>query len=155
MSKAFGVIGGYVAGKKKIVDYLLQRARPFLFSSAATPADVAACIAAVDILTESDELVRKLWANAKAFRSGLDKLGFDTGASQTPITPVLIRDAAKAVAFSKALYDAGIFAMAISFPTVPRGTERIRVMNSATHSEEDIRFAVETFGKVGRELGIV
>ncbi len=155
MSKAFGVVGGYVAGKAKIVEYLRQRARPFLFSSAVTPPDVAACIAAVDILTESDELVQKLWSNAKLFRSKLDALGFDTGETQTPITPVLIRDAAKAVAFSKGLFENGIFAMAISFPTVPRGTERIRVMNSATHSEEDIRFAVEAFAKVGKELGII
>lgn len=155
MSKAFGVVGGYVAGKAKIVEYLRQRARPFLFSSAVTPPDVAACIAAVDILLESDELVQKLWRNAELFRSKLTALGFDTGQTQTPITPVLIRDAAKAVAFSKALFENGIFAMAISFPTVPRGTERIRVMNSATHSEEDIRFAAEAFAKVGKELGII
>ncbi len=155
MSKAFGVVGGYVAGKARIVEYLRQRARPFLFSSAVTPPDVAACIAAVDILLESDELVQKLWRNAELFRSKLTALGFDTGQTQTPITPVLIRDAAKAVAFSKALFENGIFAMAISFPTVPRGTERIRVMNSATHSEEDIRFAAEAFAKVGKELGII
>ena len=155
MSKAFGVVGGYVAGKKKIVDYLRQRARPFLFSSAATPADVAACSAAVDILTESDELVQKLWANAKSFRTRLDALGFDTGVTQTPIVPVMVRDTAKAVAFSKALFENGIFAMAISFPTVPRGTDRLRIMNSAIHSDEDINFAVDTFRKVGIELGVI
>lgn len=155
LSKAFGVVGGYVAGKKKIVDYLRQRARPFLFSSAVPPADVAACIAAVDILTESDELVKKLWSNADKLKSGLNRLGFDTGATQTPITPVLIRDAAKTVAFSKALFENEIFAMSITFPTVPRGTERIRLMNSATHSEKDIRFALEVFEKVGKDLEVI
>lgn len=155
MSKAFGVIGGYVAGKKKIVDYLRQRARPFLFSSAATPADVAACIAAVDILSESDELVKKLWANAKKFRTAMNDLGYDTGHTQTPITPVLIKDAAKTVAFSKALFEHGIFAMSITFPTVPKGTERIRVMNSATHSDEDLDYAIDGFKKVGKKLGVI
>lgn len=155
LSKAFGVVGGYVAGKKKIVDYLRQRARPFLFSSAVPPADVAACIAAVDILTESDELVKKLWSNAQTLRDGLNKLGFDTGQTQTPITPVMIGDAAKAVAFSQALFDNHIFAMSITYPTVPRGTERLRLMNSATHSHEDIQFALEVFEKVGKELGVI
>lgn len=155
MSKAFGVVGGYIAGKKKIVDYLRQRARPFLFSSAVPPADVAACIAAVDILTESDELVKKLWSNSETLKKGLNRLGFDTGVTQTPITPVLIRDASKAVAFSKALFENNIFAMSITFPTVPRGTERLRLMNSATHSAEDITFALGVFEKVGKELRVV
>jgi glycine C-acetyltransferase len=155
MSKACGVVGGYIAGKKKIVDYLRQRARPFLFSSAVTPADCAACIAAVDILTESDELVQKLWRNADTLKTGLNDLGFDTGETGTPITPVLIRDAAKAKAFSKALFENNIFAMSITFPTVPRGTERLRLMNSATHSDEDIEFALGVFEKVGKELGAI
>jgi glycine C-acetyltransferase len=155
MSKAFGVVGGYVAGKKKIVEYLRQRARPFLFSSAVPPADVAACIAAVDILTESDELVQKLWSNAETLKKGLNELGFDTGVTQTPITPVLIRDAAKAVAFSKALFENNIFAMSITFPTVPRGSERLRLMNSATHSAKDIDFALGVFEKVGKNLGVI
>lgn len=155
MSKAFGVVGGYVAGKKKIVDYLRQRARPFLFSSAVPPADVAACTAAVDILTESDELVKRLWSNADKLKKGLNALGFDTGHTQTPITPVLIRDAAKTIAFSKALFENDIFAMSITFPTVPQGTERIRLMNSATHSEKDIQFALDAFEKVGKDLKVI
>ncbi|RMD98460.1 MAG: glycine C-acetyltransferase [Calditrichaeota bacterium] len=155
LSKAFGVVGGYVAGKDKIVEYLRQRARPFLFSSAVTPADVAACIAAVDILQQSDELVQKLWNNAEAFKTKMKELGFNTGQSQTPITPIIIGDAAKAVAFSKGLFENGVFAMSITYPTVPRGTERIRVMNSATHSTEDINYAVSMFEKVGKELGVI
>lgn len=155
MSKAFGVVGGYVAGKKKIVDYLRQRARPFLFSSAVTPADVAACIAAVDILTESDELVAKLWQNTAYFKEKMSALGFDLGESVTPITPVMIRDTARAHAFSKQLFETGIFAMAITFPTVPKGKERLRIMMSATHSTEDLNFAIGAFEKAGKELGII
>lgn len=155
MSKAFGVVGGYVAGKKKIVDYLRQRARPFLFSSAVTPADVAACIAAVDILTESDELVAKLWQNTAYFKEKLKALGFDLGESVTPITPVMIGDTARAHAFSKQLFETGIFAMAITFPTVPKGKERLRIMMSATHSTEDLNFAIGAFEKAGKELKII
>jgi len=155
MSKAFGVVGGYVAGKKQIVDYLRQRARPFLFSSAVTPADVAACIKAVDILTASGALVEKLWDNSRYFQGELKRLGFDIGATVTPITPVMIGDPQRARAFSKALFDAGIFGMAISFPTVPRGKDRIRVMNSATHAREDLDFALGAFEKVGKEMGII
>ncbi len=155
MSKAFGVVGGYVAGKKKIVDFLRQRARPFLFSSAVTPADVAACIAAVDILTASDELVAKLWNNTKYFKGKMAALGFNLGDSVTPITPVMIGDTAKAQALSRQLFEAGIFAMAITFPTVPKGRERLRLMMSATHSTEDLNFAVGAFEKAGRELGLI
>ncbi len=155
LSKAFGVVGGYVSGKQKIVDYLRQRARPFLFSSAVTPADVAACIKAVDILTVSGELVEKLWDNTRYFQSKLKELGFDIGKTVTPITPVMIGDAQKARDFSKALFDGGIFGMAISFPTVARGKDRIRVMNSATHSRDDLDFALGVFEKVGKQMGIV
>ncbi len=155
MSKAFGVVGGYVAGKKKIVDYLRQRARPFLFSSAVTPADVAACIKAVDILTESGDVVNKLWENTKYFKAQLKNLGFDLGVSTTPITPVMIGDPKLAQNFSRSLFENGIFGMAISFPTVPRGKDRLRLMNSATHSKEDLDFAVSVFKKVGNEAGII
>lgn len=155
MSKAFGVVGGYVSGKKKIVDYLRQRARPFLFSSAVTPADVAACIKAVDILNESSDLVEKLWDNTKYFQRHLRQLGFDLGVTATPITPVMVGDPKKAQDFSRTLFDNGIFGMAISFPTVPRGKDRIRVMNSATHSKEDLDFATGVFERVGREIGII
>ena len=155
MSKAFGVVGGYVSGKKQIVDYLRQRARPFLFSSAVPPADVAACIKAVDILMESGALVTKLWDNTKYFQNKLRDLGFDLGVTVTPITPVMIGDPKKARSFSNQLYDAGIFGMAISYPTVAKGKDRIRVMNSAAHSNEDLDFAVGVFEKVGKEMGII
>ncbi|MFQ5641076.1 MAG: glycine C-acetyltransferase [bacterium] len=155
MSKAFGVVGGYVAGKQKIVDYLRQRARPFLFSSAVTPADVASCIKAVDILTQSGDLVEKLWDNTKYFQDKLRGLGFDLGVTVTPITPVMIGDAQKAQDFSKSLFNSGIFGMAISYPTVPKGKDRIRLMNSATHSKEDLDFAVGIFEKVGKRIGII
>jgi len=155
MSKALGVMGGYIAGPASIVEYLRQRARPFLFSSAATPADVAACIAAIDILSESDEPVRKLWENGDYFTKKLDELGFDTGASETPITPVMLGEAQRAWDFSKRLFEEGIFATAIAFPTVPKGKARIRVMLSAAHSQEDLDFAVDKFALVGRQLGVI
>ena len=155
MSKAFGVMGGYIAGSAKIVEYLRQRARPFLFSSAATPPDVAACIAAIGILEASDEPVQKLWDNARAFKSALKGLGFDIGVSETPITPVMLGEASTAWDFSKALFAEGVFATAIAFPTVPRGKARIRVMLSAAHSSEDLSFAVDRFAKVGRRLGVI
>lgn len=155
LSKAFGVVGGYVAGKKKIVDFLRQRARPFLFSSAVTPADVAACIKAVDILTASGDLVEKLWENTEYFQSKLREIGYDLGVTATPITPVMIGDAKKAQDLSRMLFENGIFGMAISYPTVPKGKDRIRVMNSATHSKKDLDFAVEAFEKAGKELGLI
>ncbi len=155
MSKAFGAMGGYIAGSAKIVEYLRQRARPFLFSSAATPPDVAACIAAIDILEASDEPVRKLWDNARAFKKALTDLGFDLGVSETPITPVMLGEATTAWDFSKALFAEGVFATAIAFPTVPKGKARIRVMMSAAHSADDLKFAVDAFAKVGRRLGVI
>ncbi|RKY97814.1 MAG: 8-amino-7-oxononanoate synthase [Candidatus Hydrothermota bacterium] len=155
LSKAFGVVGGYVAASKKVVEYLRQKARPFLFSSAVTPGDVAACIAAVDILTESDELVNRLWDNANYFKTEMKNLGFDLGISQTPITPVMLGDAKLAQEFSKNLFKEGIFAQAIGYPTVPKGKARIRVMISATHSKDDLDFALEKFEKIGKELGVI
>ncbi len=155
MSKAFGVVGGYVAGSSELVEYLRQRARPFLFSSAATPPDVAACIAAVDILQETDAPVKKLWENAEYFKSEMNNLGFDTGHSETPITPVMLGEAKTAWDFSKRLFDEEIFATAIAFPTVPKGKARIRVMLSAAHSKDDLDFALGKFAKVGRELGVI
>ncbi|MGH7495145.1 MAG: glycine C-acetyltransferase [bacterium] len=155
MSKAFGVVGGYASGSKKIIDYLRQRARPFLFSSAVTPADVAACIAAIDILMASGEWVEKLWENTKHFKEKMRELGFDLGQSVTPIVPVMIGDTSKAHALSKQLFEHGLFAMAITFPTVPKGKERLRVMMSATHSTEDLNFAIGAFEKAGKELEII
>jgi glycine C-acetyltransferase len=155
MSKAFGVVGGMVAGKKVIIDWLRQRGRPFLFSSAMTAPDVAACLEAVDLLEESTELVDRLWHNAAVFKTGMRELGFDTGHSQTPIVPVMLGDALLAQEFSRRLFQEGVFAMAIGFPTVPQGKARIRVMNSAAHTPSDIEQALEVFGRVGQELGIV
>ena len=155
LSKAFGVVGGMVSGKEVIVEWLRQRGRPFLFSSAMTVPDVAACVESVDILEESTELVDRLWENARVFREGMDEMGFDTGKSQTPIVPVMLGEAPLAQEFSRRLFEEGVFAMAIGYPTVPQGKARIRVMNSAAHSEEDIEQALQIFGKVGRELGVI
>lgn len=155
LSKAFGVVGGVVAGKQTIVDWLRQRGRPFLFSSAMTAPDVAACIAAVDVLEESTELVERLWSNADYFKRGMNELGFNTGATQTPIVPVMLGEAPLAQRFSRRLFEEGLFAMAIGFPTVPHGKARIRVMNSATHTRDDLDQALEIFAKVGRELGVI
>jgi glycine C-acetyltransferase len=155
LSKAFGVVGGFVAGKKLIVDWLKQRARPYLFSSAMTIPDVAACLAAVKILEDSNDLVSKLWENSKYFKEKLSKSGFDIGKSQTPITPVMLGDAKLAQEFSKKLYEQGIFATAIKYPTVPVGLARIRVMISASHSKDNLDTALDAFGKVGRELKVI
>lgn len=157
LSKAFGVVGGIIAGKKLVVDWIRQKARPFLFSSAATAADTAACLAAVDLLEEGDALVEKLWENTRYFKSELRRAGFDTGVSETPITPVLLGEATLAQTFSRALFerDPGIFAMPIGFPTVPQGKARIRVMISAAHSYEDLNLGLEGFQRVGRDLGVI
>ncbi len=155
LSKAFGVVGGVVAGNATIVEWLRQRGRPFLFSSAMTVPDVAAAIEAVNILEESTELVDRLWANARYFKEGLKALGFDTGQSVTPITPIMLGEAKLAQEFSRRLFDAGVFAMAIGYPTVPRGKARIRVMISAMHTRDDLDFALDAFAQVGRALGVI
>ncbi|MCD6334964.1 MAG: glycine C-acetyltransferase [Candidatus Latescibacteria bacterium] len=155
LSKAFGAVGGVVAGKKVIIDYMRQRARPFLFSSAVTPADTAACLAAVDLLEASTELVDKLWQNTGYFKGEMKKLGFDTGHSETPIVPVMLGEAPLAKQFSARLFEEGVFAMAIGFPTVPRGQARIRVMNTAAHTRDDLDKGLEVFEKVGKELGVI
>ncbi|HMB24662.1 MAG: glycine C-acetyltransferase [Chloroflexota bacterium] len=155
MSKAFGVVGGIVAGDKTIIEWLRQRGRPFLFSSAVTAPDAAACLAAVDLLEESTELVDKLWANAKYFKAEMKKLGFDTGVSETPITPVMLGEASLAQQFSRELFEEGVFAMSIGFPTVPKGKARIRVMISAAHDNDDLGKGLEAFAKVGKKLGVI
>jgi glycine C-acetyltransferase len=154
-SKAFGVVGGVVAGNKTVVEWLRQRGRPFLFSSAMTVPDVAACLAAVDLLEASTELVDKLWENARYFQSEMKRLGFDTGVTATPITPVMLGEAPLAQQFSRQLFENGVFAMSIGFPTVPRGKARIRVMLSAAHSRNDLDEGLAAFAKVGRELGVL
>ncbi|MEI8131254.1 MAG: glycine C-acetyltransferase [Leptolinea sp.] len=155
MSKAFGVMGGVVAGKPVIIDWLRQRGRPFLFSSAITPPDAAACIAALDVLEESTELVDRLWENARYFKAEMKTLGFDTGVSTTPITPIMLGESPLAQQFSRNLFDNGVFAMALGFPTVPQGKARIRVMISAAHSRDDLDQGLVAFAKVGKELGVI
>ncbi len=155
MSKAFGVVGGYVAGDRRIVEWLRQRGRPFLFSSAMTVPDTAACLAAVNILESSTELVDRLWENARYFQEAMRDLGFDTGSTETPITPVMLGEEKLAQEFSRRLYEEGVFGTAIAYPTVPKGKARIRVMISAAHSKEDLDFGLEKFAKVGKELGVI
>jgi glycine C-acetyltransferase len=155
LSKAFGVVGGVVAGNPLVVEWLHQRGRPFLFSSAMTVPDVAACIEAVDILEESTELVDKLWDNTRYFKNEMQGLGFDIGQSTTPITPIMLGEAPLAQEFSRSLFDEGVFATAIGYPTVPRGKARIRVMNSAAHQRDDLDKGLETFATVGRKLGVI
>jgi glycine C-acetyltransferase len=154
-SKAFGVVGGIVAGKSIIIEWLRQRGRPFLFSSAMTVPDTAACLAAVDLLEDSTQLVDKLWENAKYFKAEMKTLGFNTGVSETPITPVMLGEAPLAQQFSRELFDAGVFAMAIGFPTVAQGKARIRVMISAAHSKDDLDKGLEAFKNVGKKLSVI
>ena len=155
LSKAFGIVGGFIAGKKALIDYLKQKARPFLFSSSLSPAETAAATAAVRKLSSSDELVQTLWSNAGYFKERLKSLGFDTGHSETPITPVMLYDAKLSSNFSKRLFEEGIFASSIGFPTVPRGKARLRIMISAAHSRKDLDFAISKFEMIGKELGVI
>lgn len=155
MSKAFGAVGGMVAGKKVIIEWLTQRARPFLFSSAMTIPDVAAILEAVEILSKSDDLVKKLWDNAAYLKDQLSVLGFNLGKSQTPIVPVIIGDEKTTREAARRIRKHGIFAMPITYPTVKLGTARIRLMNSAVHSKSDLDKTVEAFSHVGHELNII
>jgi glycine C-acetyltransferase len=155
LSKAFGVVGGVSAGNPVVVEWLRQRGRPFLFSSAMTVPDVAACLAAIDILEGSTELVDKLWKNTRYFKAEMRRLGFDTGSSSTPITPIMLGEAPLAQQFSRELFEAGLFAMSIGFPTVPKGKARIRVMISAAHAREDLDKGLEIFAGMGRKLGVI
>ncbi|ACB83890.1 glycine C-acetyltransferase [Natranaerobius thermophilus] len=154
-SKALGVMGGCIAGSAQLIEYIRQKSRPFTFSSALTVPDTAATLEAIKILSDSDELVTKLWDNADYFKKGIKELGFDTGESETPITPVMIGDAKAASEFSEKLFEENIFAQAIGFPLVPHGKARIRAMISAAHSKEDLDFALEKFSKVGKELNLI
>ena len=155
MSKAFGVMGGIVAGSAILVDFLRQKARTNLFSSALTVPDVAANIAAIEIMEASDERVKKLWENGDYLKNALKSAGFDIGKSETPITPVIIGEAAAAKNFSVKLFESGVFATAIVFPTVPKGTARVRAMVSASHSKDDLDRGIDAFTKAGRELGVI
>ena len=155
LSKAVGVLGGYVAGSLALVDFLRHRARPFLFSTSHPPAVAAACLAALDVLDAEPQLIDRLWENTRFFKAGLAGLGFDTGASESPITPVMVGDAALAMTFSDRLFDRGVFAQGIGFPTVPRGKARIRTIVTATHTRDELQFALDAFKAAGTELGIV
>ncbi len=155
LSKAFGVVGGVVAGNATIIEWLRQRGRPFLFSSAVTAPDAAACLAAIDLLEDSTQLVDQLWSNAKYFKAEMKNLGFDTGFSETPVTPVMLGEAPLAQRFSRELFDAGVFAMAIGYPTVPQGKARIRVMISAAHTTNDLDKGLQAFQAVGKKLGVI
>ena len=155
LSKAIGVVGGYVAGSKDLIDWLKVRARPFLFSTSMTPGAAAACIEALNILTESNELVEKLWANGDYLKKGLREMGYDIGHSETPITPCIIGDESKAQQFSKRLIQEGVYAKSIVFPTVPLGTARIRNMPTAVHTTEMLDRALEIYKKVGKSMNIL
>ena len=155
LSKALGVIGGYVAGSNTMKEWLSHRGRPILFSTALPPAAVGALIEGVNMLMETDEFSIKLWDNANYFKENLGKLGFDTGHSETPITPVIIGDESRAVEFSKKLIENGVFVSPIVFPTVPKGTGRVRCMVTAGHTKEQLKKAVDVFEKVGKEMNLI
>lgn len=155
LSKALGVLGGYVAGSKMLIDYLIQRGRPFLFSTSHPPAVTAACLAALDLLENDPSLTERLWDNTRYFRDGLAELGFDVTGSETPIIPVIVGEGAKAMQLSDRLFEEGVFAQGIAFPTVPRGKARVRTIVTAAHSRDDLDEALAVFAKVGRELDII
>jgi glycine C-acetyltransferase len=155
LSKAMGALGGYVAGSRNLIEFLYHRARPFLFSTSHPPAVAAACIAALDVLLEEPEIMERLWDNTRFFKAGLERLGFDTGLSESPITPVIAGDSARANRLSDRLFEEGVFAQAIGYPTVARDKARVRTIVTATHTREDLQFALDAFFKVGRELGLV
>jgi glycine C-acetyltransferase len=155
LSKAIGALGGYVAGNRNLIEFLQHRARPFLFSTSHPPAVTAACIAALDVLIEEPEIIDRLWENTRFFKAGLERLGFNTGLSESPITPVIAGDSARANALSDGLFQDGVFAQAIAFPTVARDKARVRTIVTATHTREDLQYALDTFEKVGRGLGLV
>ncbi|HEY7287489.1 MAG TPA: glycine C-acetyltransferase [Vicinamibacterales bacterium] len=155
LSKAVGVLGGYVAGTKTLIEFLYHRARPFLFSTSHPPAVAAACVAAVDVLEQEPEIIDRLWDNTRFFKAGLNALGFNTGLSQSPITPVIVGEGALAMKLSDRLFDSGVFAQGIAFPTVARDKARVRTIVTATHTRDELQFALDVFAKVGRELGII
>jgi glycine C-acetyltransferase len=155
LSKAIGVLGGYVAGSKTLIEFLYHRARPFLFSTSHPPAVAAACLAAVDVLEQEPQIIDRLWDNTKFFKAGLNAIGFNTGLSQSPITPVIVGEGALAMKLSDRLFEAGVFAQGIAFPTVARDKARVRTIVTATHTRDELQFALDVFGRVGRDLGII
>jgi len=155
LSKALGALGGYVAGSRTLIEFLYHRARPFLFSTSHPPAVAAACIAALDVLEQDPQIIECLWNNTRFFKAGLSALGFNTGVSESPITPVIIGDGALAMKLSDRLFEEGVFAQGIAFPTVARDKARVRTIVTATHTRDELQFALDVFAKVGRELGII
>jgi len=155
LSKAIGALGGYVAGNRNLIEFLYHRARPFLFSTSHPPAVAAACIAALDVLMEEPEVMERLWENTRFFKEGLVRLGFDTGISESPITPVIAGDSAKANQLSDRLFEAGVFAQAIVYPTVARDRARVRTIVTATHTRDDLQYALDAFARVGRQIGLI
>jgi glycine C-acetyltransferase len=155
LSKAIGALGGYVAGSRALIEFLYHRARPFLFSTSHPPAVAAACIAALDVLLEEPEIIDRLWENTRFFKDGLARLGFDTGLSESPITPVITGDGATAMTLSDRLFEEGVFAQGIAYPTVARDKARVRTIVTATHTTADLEFALDAFARVGRELALV
>jgi glycine C-acetyltransferase len=154
LSKAIGVLGGFIAGPSHLIVWLQNRGRPFLFSTSAPPAVVAACMAALDVIEGEPERLQRLWSNTALFKEGLHGLGFDTGASQTPITPVITGDEVTTQTFAQRLFEEGVFCPAIVFPTVGKGSARVRTIVTADHTEQDLAEALEIFGRVGRELNL-
>ena len=155
LSKAIGALGGYVAGSRALIEFLYHRARPFLFSTSHPPAVAASCLAAIDVLEQEPQIIERLWDNTRFFKSGLQSLGFDTGASESPITPVIVGDAALAMKLSDVLFENGVFAQGIGFPTVARGKARVRTIVTATHTRDELQFALDCFAKVGRSIGVI
>ncbi len=155
LSKAVGALGGYVAGNANLIDFLYHRARPFLFSTSHPPAVVLACMAALDVLMEEPEIIERLWDNTRFFKEGLQRLGFNTGLSESPIAPVITGEGAKAMLLSDKLFARGVFAQGIAFPTVARDKARVRTIVTATHTREDLQYALDAFAAVGREIGLI
>jgi glycine C-acetyltransferase len=155
LSKAIGALGGYVAGTRDFIEFLHHRARPFLVSTSHPPAVTAACLAALDVLLEEPAIIDRLWENTRLFKAGLVGLGFDTGVSESPITPVIVGEGALAMRLSDRLFEEGVFAQGIAFPTVARDRARVRTIVTATHTREELQFALDAFARVGRELGII
>jgi glycine C-acetyltransferase len=155
LSKAIGALGGYVAGSRALIEFLYHRARPFLFSTSHPPSVAATCLAAIDVLESQPEIMERLWTNTRFFKSGLQRLGFDTGMSESPITPVIAGDGARAMKLSDRLFEEGVFAQGIAFPTVARDKARVRTIVTATHTREELQFALDKFEKVGRELSLI
>ena len=155
LSKAVGALGGYVAGSRALIDFLYHRARPFLFSTSHPPAVAATCLAAIDVLEGEPQLIERLWDNTRFFKAGLQQLGFNTGASESPITPVIVGDAGRAMTLSDRLFERGVFAQGIGFPTVAVDKARVRTIVTATHTREELQFALDAFAQVGRELGLI